>query len=105
MKETGPRRVYVYYRVQAADLVDAVQAARALQAQLRDRWPGLQAELLARPEAGSDDARTLMEVYALDAEPGGLDAPRQAAIEAAAAQALAPWLQGPRHVEVFTPCA
>ena len=58
-------RLYVYYRVPEAELGPALAAARALQAGLVARHPGLQAELLRRPPASGSDAdeATVMEVY------------------------------------------
>jgi len=91
-------RHYVYYRVGAADVAAALAAARTVQQDLRERWPGLGAELLRRPGEAAGQV-TLMEVYAF------ADPERLAAVEAAAAQATARWLQGDRHVEVFDPVA
>jgi hypothetical protein len=76
-------RRYVYYRVREADLAAATAALRAL--------PG-DVELLRRPEA-NDGFVTLMEVHRGD----------DPALEARCAAAIAPWLQGVRHVEVFAP--
>lgn len=90
------RRHYVYYRVDAADAVLAVEAARAMQAVLRASHPGLAAELLRRPEASEGQA-TLMEVYGLAP---GTDA---GAVEIAAAAATERWRRGPRHLEIFEP--
>jgi hypothetical protein len=92
-----PRTVrhYVYYRVPEAQLQDALVALRPLHAGLRR--DGTAVELLRRP--GAPQGRvTLMEVYALDATAA-------VAYEAAAAAALAPWLDGQRHVEQFEPLA
>lgn len=91
-------RHYVYYRVGAADLEAALAAARAVQQRLRERCPGLAAELLRRPSEAAGQV-TLMEVYAF------ADAAQAAAVETAAAQATARWLLGDRHVEVFDPVA
>jgi hypothetical protein len=76
-------RRYVYYRVREADLAAVSAALRALQGDV---------ELLRRPGA-SDGLVTLMEVHRAD----------DAAVEARCAAAVAPWLQGVRHVEVFAP--
>lgn len=70
---------------------------RRLQHALRAEWPGLQAELLRRPQPDANGCVTLMEIYALP--PGG----DGAAIEARAAACTAGWLQGSRHVERFEP--
>jgi hypothetical protein len=76
-------RRYVYYRVREADLAAAAAALGAL--------PG-EVELLRRP--GADDGLvTLMEVHRNE----------DPALEAQCAAAVAPWLQGVRHVEVFAP--
>lgn len=94
-----PGWLYVYYRVAGADLPAAVAAVRRLQAGLQATHPGLQAALLRRPGLPGGQA-TLMETYN---HPGGLPDTLQAAITQAAQQALAPWLQGERHNELFVP--
>ena len=82
------RRHYVYYRVRADDAAAAISAVQTVHA-LRGA-----VELLCRtPVEGA--LLTLMEVYAAD------DAAAAAAVERDAALALAPWLVGERHVEVF----
>jgi transposase len=86
-------RHYVYYRVPEAQLAPALQALRPLHAELRRL--GAAVELLRRPDAPQGRV-TLMDVYSLD------DA-AAAAFEARAAAALAPWLDGQRHVEQFEP--
>jgi hypothetical protein len=96
------RELFVYYRVAEADLGAAAHAVGAFQAALRGRHPALQAKLLRRPEL-TEGRATLMEVYA-QAGADGVDADLQADIERHA-QVLQPWLQGPRRVEVFHPCA
>ena len=88
------RRHYVYYRVLQGHLADATTAVSALQATLRSRHAGLQAELLRRPGATAGMV-TLMEIY------GGIDDAQAAAIEADALATLSPWIAGERHVEVF----
>ncbi len=95
--DTAARWLYVYYRIAAADLPAAVAAAQQLQAALQAAHPGLQASLLRRPGLQGDQA-TLMETYS---HPGGLHHGLQASITLAAQQALAPWLQGDRHNELF----
>jgi hypothetical protein len=69
-----------------------------MQSGLRDRHPGLSTALLRRPEL-KDGLVTLMEVYAL--EGADLDGALAAALEAQASAAMAPWTDGPRHVETF----
>jgi hypothetical protein len=90
---------FVYYKVNAADAPACVDAAVALQAQLRTRHAGLQATLLRRPATGSDGCVTLMETYS------GLDADALAEVEAHAQAALKRWTVGARHCERFVPCA
>ncbi len=92
------RSLFVYYRRDAASVVDAACAVRAFQVRLREAHPGLQAAVLRRP-GEQDGQATLMETYAM---PGGISDALQARIEEAAA-CLAPWLRGARHTEVFEP--
>ncbi len=86
------RRLYVYYRVPDAALAATVAAVRAVQVRLVQQHPGLQAELLRRPEL-RDGEVTLMETYA-----GVLSAAERDAIEQATSA-----LPQPRHTEVFEP--
>jgi hypothetical protein len=81
------RRHFVYYRVPEARLGEAGAALRAVHGGV---------ELLRRP-GSRDGLVTLMEIYAAD------DLAQATAIEAAARAALAPWIVGERHVEVFEP--
>lgn len=84
------RRHYVYYRVRDADVAAARAAALALHAGHGE------VELLRRAhDAAGDALATLMEVYAVR------DAALADRLENAARLALAPWLVGERHVEVF----
>ena len=78
-------RRYVYYRVREGDLEAAGAALRALHGDV---------DLLRRPGA-SDGLVTLMELHRSD----------DATLEARCAAAVAPWLQGVRHIEVFAPLA
>ena len=80
----------------AADLAAAIEAVRAVQARVRERWPGLAAETLRRP-GDSAGLVTLMEVYDF------ADAAHADELEAEAASVVAPWLRGERHVERFEP--
>ena len=89
--------LYVYYCVAAADLPAAVAAAQQVQTGLQNAHPGLHAALLRRPELAGGQA-TLMETYS---HPSGLPPTLQAVISQAAQHALAPWLQGERHNELF----
>ena len=92
-------RLYVYYRVDQADFVAVRAAALNLQSTLRRVHPGLQTELLRRPDL-RDGQATLMKTYA---QADGVDAALAQAIEAAAVESLARWLKGPRHCERFEP--
>ena len=96
------RELYVYYRVNAGDESAALQAASAMQQALRGRHAGLQARLLRRPEPAPDGRQTWMETYAL---PGvGVNSALEREI-GEAASAWAAYISGPRHCEVFHPCA
>jgi hypothetical protein len=75
-------------------------AVEALQACLRVALPGLQTQLLRRPET-VDGFQTWMEIYQ---HPQGVSAQDQELIEGAARQ-LRSLCSQPRHVEVFVPCA
>ena len=88
------RRLYIYYAVAESRLAATVAAVRAMQARLSADHPGLQAELLRRPES-RDGQVTLMEIYA-----GGVTPALLAALDSAAAG-----LPQPRHNEVFDPLA
>jgi len=96
------RELFIYYRVRAGDAAAALAAVQRLHVELRERWPGLRARLLQRPET-DEDLLTWMETYATDPGTGGIDAAMQAHIEARAS-ALLPLIQGLRHTEVFTAC-
>jgi hypothetical protein len=91
-----PRRdAYIYFRVARADEAAAVAAVRDMQVR---RAAGLRCELLRRADEHGDTV-TLMEIYR------DIAAPEQERIEREASLRLAPWLIGPRHTEVFEPCA
>jgi hypothetical protein len=102
----GRRRVYVYYRVDAAQAGAAIAAARRALALLCERHVGLRADLMRRPEA-NDGHVTLMEAYARDAvvSADGIDPALLRDIEAEVAPATAAWTVGARHAEVFDTCA
>ena len=93
------RSLFIYYRIASADAAIARGAVEAMQYTLRERHAGLQAALWRRPQE-KDGMQTWMETYT---HPDGVDESIEADI-AAAALALQPWLQGPRHVEAFVPC-
>ena len=101
---------FIYYQLASADLPRAREAVVGFQQRLQQEWPGLSARVLQRLEApeASLGQVTLMETYRFAphrcATPGGHDADFEKAL-ALAAQAIQAWLQGPRHVERFAPCA
>ena len=98
-----PEELYVYYRVARPDRATAARAVHGVQSRWCAQHPGLRARLLQRADRdAAGDLVTLMETYA---QPGGLSAEMQAALEADLGRVLAPWLKGPRHVEVFVPFA
>lgn len=97
--------LFIYYRCRSADTAAVGAAAAAMQRRLCSEVPGLEARLLRRPAPAADDTVTWMETYRLVTPAGAADAGWQARVQAAAAQALAPWVVGERHLEVFEPCA
>jgi hypothetical protein len=100
--EVRMRELFIYYQAKVIDEAALKAAAVELQTRLRARFDGLRTRLLRRPDA-VDGLFTWMETYAL---PATLDADAlQRDIEAAAAQTLARWTVGARHVEVFVACA
>ena len=109
------RELFVYYRVRSAQTDAAHRAALAFQGELRSRHPALMTRLLRRAEntiygIGGDIAdaseQTWMETYAIDArtDAAGVSPALQAEIEAGG-RALAPFIHGTRHTEVFIACA
>ena len=95
-------QLFVYYRVRS-DHVPAVMAAlRALHAGWQREEPALGCELMQRVGDGGPEQVTLMEIYR---HTGGVTPAWQQRIEREVHAALAPWLVGERHVEVFAPCA
>lgn len=102
--------LYIYYRVSAAQASQACDEVHALQAELRERYPGLVARCVQRADAvdappdaspGAAVQQTWMEIYT---HPSGLSDDEVAAIVqhgAAAVRSIA----SPRHPEVFGPCA
>lgn len=97
---SGGRELYVYWRVAPGDRVAAVADLRAMQAELRAAWPELQARMLQRAGGDAADSVTLMETYAAAQ---GVDCALQARVAVLAAERLARWCVGERHVEVFEP--
>ena len=107
------RELFIYYRVRSGDETGALNVVTAFQNRLRQRHPQLGARLLRR--AGSGGAmQTWMETYAMNPQQGeqqprqhpqqqvvaGISEHLQQEIESMAAE-LAPYLDGPRHVEIF----
>lgn len=96
---------FIYYRIRPEALEAVGDAVRAAQARWCAEHPGLQASLMRRPEPG-DNGLTVMEIYLLyPSIPHAAWPALQARIEGTLAPALAPHLVGPRHTEVFVPCA
>jgi Domain of unknown function (DUF4936) len=91
------RQLFIYWNTPAARVTQARAAAEQMQAQLRALRPGLLAGLYRRINV-RDDVMTMMETYALPH--ADVDEALQAQI-AQAAQVLAHWCAGGRHVEVF----
>jgi len=99
MAQHPAERLYVYYRIDPNDLAALQAAVLYLQLGLRRAHPGLQAELLRRPDL-RDGQMTMMETYALAQ---GVNAGLAQTIESAATESLSQWLKGPRHSERFLP--
>jgi quinol monooxygenase YgiN len=92
------RCLFAYFRVAREHEAAALATLRELHAE----WSAsMQCELLRRADEHADPV-TLMEVYR---HPAGVTPETQRRIEQAVLQRLAPLLAGPRHVEVFEPCA
>lgn len=104
-EQRAARWWFIYYRVRRSDVSSAVAAVRAAQHRLCEAQPGLAATLMQRPS--SDEAEvTLLESYSVAAGwPETRLAAVPSAIEAAVATAAEHWQRGPRHLEVFSPCA
>lgn len=98
------RELFVYYRVRAGKETSARHAVSALQMRLRRQFPQLNTRLLCRSEAFGG-VQTWMETYAMDARPdgAGITVEIEQEIEAQA-RALAQYIAGARHTEVFVPC-
>lgn len=81
-----------------------MEVVRMFQARLRQRYPGLTARLLRRPNV-HEDVQTWMEIYAFGAgaSPAGVTAALEADISAEAT-VLTPFIMGERHSEEFVPC-
>ncbi len=101
MDRSPSRELFIYYRIANGGAARAGDIVTAYQARLRARHPGLNARLLHRPEEHLG-RQTWMETYQYAAR--GIDDALAAEIEHEAL-ALAPLLQGSRHVEAFVACA
>lgn len=97
------RELFIYYRIRVAAAGLALKTVGAFQARLRVRHPGLSARLLCRPDE-QDNTQTWMEIYSFELTENGVTSEIESEI-ATEANALAPFLTGPRHTEVFVPCA
>jgi hypothetical protein len=104
---TRERNWFIYYRVLPGDLPRAMRVVRGAQTRLCEEQPGLRAALMQRaPAAGAHEPMTLLEIYSAAIDwPAGRTEALPAVIEHVVGAAVAPWLQGPRHLEVFEPCA
>jgi Domain of unknown function (DUF4936) len=104
--EPTVRELFIYYRCEEHQGTRVLQLVGEFQAQLTLQWPALNARLLRRPELHMGRI-TWMETYSMDdarRHPQGVDVAMQSLIEEAA-RVLLGVIDGPRHVEVFEPCA
>ena len=92
--------LYIYYRVRAPQASAAQAAVLQMQSALRAAYPALVARWLRQPDE-DQGLQTWMETYAIDA---GITDAMRAHIEAQAL-VLRPFIDGPRHTEVFVACA
>ena len=95
------RTLFIYYRVATGQAQPARRAVKAMQAGLCDHHAELKAQLMRRPEE-KDGMQTWMELYS---HPAGVSPELEAELGRAAEALSQAWIQGPRHVEVFVPCA
>jgi hypothetical protein len=96
------RELFIYYRIDLAYAISARAAVQQFQHRLCERHPELTARLMCRPD-DSSEMQTWMETYSFN-DAAGISAALEAEIAAEAA-ALAPFIAGTRHTEVFIPCA
>lgn len=97
--------LFIYYRLDPLDAPAARRAVAAFQAELRARYPWLRTRLLRRSRA-SDAQETWMETYTADPAMNSTGITQEVAAQIEqAATALAPFVRGDRHIEVFLPCA
>ena len=104
------REVFIYYRIPMNQIEMAQREIRAFQARTVAMFPGLVARLLQRADQSVGEHQTWMEHYRFDAVAStssqpGLTPEMQARIEHDATAQLSRWIAGPRHTEVFIPCA
>lgn len=98
----APRSLFVYYRVPVQQLEAARRALEAIQARLRQAYPGLTARLMQRADAQAEaDTHTWMEVYE---HASGISQACERSL-AELVEALPAGLIGSRHTEVFSPMA
>jgi hypothetical protein len=95
------REVFVYWKLAPEVLAEAVAGTGTFQRAMALAAPGLQARLLVRCDDGAAATATLMETYALPAQPGGIGDALLARLRHDGDAATAPWRHGARHVEVF----
>ena len=107
------REAFIYYRIHMNQIEMARHEILAFQARMVAVFPGLVARLLqradGRAEAGGEH-QTWMEHYRIDAVDSmstqpGLTPEVLARIEHDATAQLSRWIAGPRHTEMFIPCA
>lgn len=94
------RELFIYFRAPVADETQMMQKIQSMQRALCEKWPGLAARCLRRPDA-QGGLHTWMETYAA---PAGVTGPMEASIAEAAQALLPPLVAGERHVEAFIPC-
>jgi len=97
----------IYYRVRMNLTATAHDLARAFQARLRTRHPGLQTRLLVRADEDPAADPTWMEHYTADPArlPEGIAPALRAEIETEAESLLPCIVGGRRHTEAFVECA
>jgi len=98
---------FIYYRVDPALGPQVIPAARGLIAEACAACPGLQGQLMQRPQPDAATGElTLMEIYHL---PPTLEATGHQALQdrlqRLAHERLGAALAARRHLEVFEPCA
>jgi hypothetical protein len=92
----GALELYLYWKASPRDAASAIAALAEWQRRLAADVPGLEARVLLR-----DDAATVMEVYRVAAEAGGVPPWLEARVVEAGDAITAPWRRGSRHVERF----